>query len=333
MIRTRFLTVAFAALATSAVASGPIGSLDVDASYDLRAAGDSEFVRFSAAGATWFSGDTIKTRSGVAVLNFANGGAIGVRERSQVTVAQDDAGKISADLASGEVMVALTPEQSAFELVSGNFTVAPKMPVGRMDVSLGDSFLATVRRLEGGNLKVDVQSGEFHVRNVNALEITVSSGESVGLLDVPSVSRREVQAEIQQDAPFDAPEDVGPREEFEVNWGASAIPVGDYLAVAPIDSESSEFDSVVRIGPETVIPVVAPNEEGDYEIRIIDEDTGDIVVWAPLTVSRPEALLLPVAGATQIGAGSLGFGVAAAAAGGALYILRRPDRDPGSISP
>lgn len=350
MNRTKFLVAALAALATSVATAGPIGSLDVDAAYDLRAAGDASFVRFTGEEAAWYSGDTIRTRNGVAVLNFHQGGAMGVREGSQVTVSEDESGEIRADLISGEIMVALAPEQTGFQLTAGNFFVSRKAPEGRMQVALGENAVATVRRLEDGNLKVDVQAGEFQVRNGDSMQVSVSTGESIGLLDVPTVAVTQVQNQraaqqaagrgrgavaAEEEVPFEAPEDVGPQEDFQVDWGENEIPVGDYLAVAPIDSDPSMFDSVVRIGPEKVIPVTAPSAEGEYEIRIIDESTGSIRIWAPLTVSSPEGLFIPVSDATRVGGSLLGYGVAAAAGAASMYIIRtRPcNCNPGSISP
>lgn len=358
MNRMKFATAALAALATSVATAGPIGTLDVDAAYDLRAADASQFVRFTDVSATWFSGDTLRTRNGVAVINFTDGGAIGVRENSQVRIEEGADSALAVDLIAGEVMVALNPRQTDFTLVSGNFSVTPAVQAGRMQVALGENLVATVRRLDDGNLKVDVQSGEFQVRNGDVTQVSVGAGESIGLLDVPAFTATQVQnqrsaaqaasqgrgtAPNEEEVPFEAPEDAAPQEEFEVDWGENEIPVGDFLAVAPVDSDASMFDSVVRIGPEKIIEVTAPAAEGEYEIRIIDEETGGIRIWAPLTVSQDAGLFIPlqeterlVGGGIIRGGSLLGYAIAGAAGAASMYIIREREDcncNPGSISP
>ncbi|NKI36407.1 hypothetical protein HFP89_14650 [Wenzhouxiangella sp. XN79A] len=328
-------------LATSALAcasawAGPVGTLDADAAYDVRAAGETEFVRFTQNGATFYTGDTLRTHRGAAVLNLNAGGGLGFHEGSEATVGTADDGAVRVDLQAGRVLYALPEAAQSLVLTAGNFTLTTASPdTVRVDVARSGEFVGTVHRLEGGNVKVEVQSGALHVRNGAAMQLQVDAGETVGLLDLPATAAVDVQAESA--IRIVAPETVGPNESFDVVIDAPGALDGNYLAVAPQGAAPSRFDSVASIRGENSVAKTAPGTEGDYEIRLIDEDTGEILAFVPLSVTRPEAV---VAAASSVGAGGGGgfAGPIMAVGAGALavYIVSEAsddDDDPQPVSP
>ena len=328
-------------LATSALAcasawAGPVGTLDADAAYDVRAAGESEFVRFTQSGATFYAGDTLRTHRGAAVLNLNAGGGLGFHAGSEGTVSTAADGTVQVALDAGRVLYALPDASQSLSLTAGNFTLTTVDPDAvRVNVSSGGEFVGTVQHLEGGNVKVEVQSGSLHVRNGSAMQVQVEAGEAVGLLDLPATAAVDVQTNPAVE--IIAPETVGPNQTFEVQLSSPEALDGNYIAVAPEGAAPSRFESVASIRGESAISKTAPGSEGDYEIRLIDEDTGEILAFVPLSVSRPEAV---VAAASTVGAGGGGGAAAAAmavAAGGvAVYIVSEAsddDDDPQPVSP
>ena len=323
-------------LACTSVWAGPVGTLDADAAYDVRAAGESEFVRFTQDGATFYAGDTLRTHRGAAVLNLNAGGGLGFHADSVATVDTADDGAVRVDLQAGEVLYALPDARQSLVLTAGNFTLSTADPdTVRMDVAREGEFVGTVRRLEGGNVRIDVRSGALHVRNGEAMQLQVDAGESVGLLDLPAAAPLDVQADAA--IRIVAPETVGPNETFEIVIDAPTSLDGSYLAVAPEGASPSRFESVVSLRGESELSKEAPGQEGDYEIRLIDEDTGEILAFVPLTVTRPEAV---VAAASTVGAGAGGSSlvapvVAVGAGALAVYIISEADDDddPLPVSP
>ena len=328
---------ATSALACASVWAGPVGTLDADAAYDVRAVGESEFVRFTQNGATFYAGDTLRTSRGAAVLNLNAGGGLGFHAGSEATVSTADTGTVDVELQAGRVLYALPDARQSLVLTAGNFTLTTADPDAVvMNVASGGEFVGTVHRLEGGNVKIDVRSGALHVRNGDAMQVQVEAGESVGLLDLPAAASVDVQSGTAVE--IIAPETVGPNETFEIQLASPEALDGNYIAVAPEGAAPSRFESVASIRGESAISKTAPGSEGDYEIRLIDENTGEILAFVPLTVSRPEAV---VAAASAVGAGAGGGGIGAAAmavaAGGvAVYIVSEADDDdddPQPVSP
>lgn len=320
------LVLASSILACTSVWAGPVGTLEADAGYEVRASGETEFVRFTQNGTTWFAGDTLRTRSGAAVLNLNAGGGIGFHAGSVATIDTADNGTVRVDLQAGEALYALPDARQSLVLTVGNFTLSTANPDAvRMDVARSGELVGTVRRLQDGNVKIDVRSGALHVRNGAAMQLQVDAGESVGLLDLPAAAAIETQTDV--GIRIVAPEAVGPNETFQIVLESPASLDGSYLAVAPKGAAPSRFESVVSLRGESQLSQQAPGSEGEYEIRVINEETGEVLAVVPLNVSRPEAV---VAAASAVGEGSSSVVapiIAVGAGAVALYIISEADDD------
>lgn len=338
MHRNRISRAAIAAIGlafagSSAFAADALGTLEAEGAYELRASGTSEFVRFNQSGATWYAGDTLRTRGGSAVLNLDAGGGLGLHEQSQATVMQAADGELQIELAQGKLLYALPDARRPMVVRAGNFTLSTAADEAvRTNVNAGDQFIGAVQRLADGNLRIEVRSGQLNVRNGDAHRVSVGAGETVGLLDLPLASELQVQSGA---VPVTAPESVAPTAQFEVTVDASNAS-GEYLVISERGAPASEFESVVTMGGDPVTYLDAPATPGEYEVRVIDDATGAVLGFANFTVSAP-------AGAAVVGAGSTGGGIwapAMAVAGGAIaiYIIDETnddddDDDPDPVSP
>lgn len=326
--RSKLSVVFAAALLTSSAWADVIGSLDSSAQYQIRAADQSEFVNFSQSDYTWFSGDTIRARSGPAVLNLAAGGGIGFPQGAEATVSRDDSGTLHVELATGSVLYALTEADIAMNFKAGNFslTTAPT-DASRMNVASSEGLVGSVELLADGNIKVSVRSGELFVRNGGATRYQVSAGESVGLLDLPEQAIEVQQAPRASDLliEIESPEQVGTGEEFNIRWNSTQPGQRDYVVIAPEGAEPDEFDSVISTSEGQVLEFEAPATPGDYEIRYIDGETGDVNEFVYLDVVADPAAV--VWRRDPIGP-ILGTGLAVAAGAIGIHIIDQSRNDP-----
>lgn len=332
------LTAALMALAGTCLASTvPIGSLESEDSFEIRAAGDTRFVRISQQDYTWFSGDSIRLRSGVAVLNLSHGGGIGFEQGSSATVSIDDDGRLSAELRGGKILYALPDASRGLRLQVGAFSLSTTAPgAQRLNVSSSDGFVGTVERLGDGNVKVAVRSGALHVVNGHSARYQVSAGETIGLLDLPLHSIQVQNAPAGATIRIEAPEQVGTWDEFKVLWATEQPAQGDYIVISKSGAKADEFESVVNTDEGEELDFTAPGTPGEYEIRYVDGQTGTVKQFVYLDVVERPALIAAVRASRG------GFGLAKTAlwvAGGAaaVYIVAEAldddDEEPQPVSP
>src|SRR6056297_1076090 len=285
---------ALAISAASAIAATPVGTLQSEGRFQVIAAGKDEPVAINQPEYTFFSGDTIIARRSDAVLNLNGGGGIGLPTGSRVTVIQTDSGAIEAEITEGAVLYAFPEGRDNFTFRVGNFTVqgqAPEvrsMQVSREGKSTGTS-VGTIERLTDGNIKASVRSGALHIRNGDSVRYQVSAGETVGLLDMPNKTIRTQSGISDPRKPLvliQSPERVGTNEEFLIRWEAlETEPVqGDYVVIARSGAEPDEFESLVNSDEGSELEFEAPGSPGDYEIRFIDGQTGEIKRFVYLDV-------------------------------------------------
>ncbi|MDT8410266.1 MAG: hypothetical protein RQ741_11745 [Wenzhouxiangellaceae bacterium] len=275
-------------LAAGSCFAAPVGSLEADGPFEIRAAGDDRFVRMSQPTYTWFSGDSIRTRSGVAVLNLRDGGGIGFQEDSSATISLDDDGLVSGEVISGKILYALPDAGQQLRLQVGNFTLTTASPEAqRLNVNSGGEFVGTVERLGDGNMRVEVQSGALHVVNGHSARYQVSAGETIGLLDLPA-STIKTQSGPRTAANglirIESPERVGTGDEFRIRWTSEQAAEGDYVVVSKSGAAPDEFESVINTDEGQVLEFTAPGQPGDYEIRYLDGQTGQIEQFVYLDV-------------------------------------------------
>lgn len=305
-------------LLTGSAMADVIGSLDASGRFEIRADDQSEFVAFNTADYTWFSGDTIHARSGPAVLNLNGGGGIGFPEGSKVTVSRSAEGTLRIELDTGSVLYALTDADRDSLFTAGNFslTTSPDRE-SRMNVSSGNGAVGSVELLEAGNIKVQVRAGELFVSNGEATRYRVSAGETVGLLDLPgrSIEVQQPSQSAQTLIEFESPEQVRTGEDFQIRWSSTQRGERDYIVIAPEDAEADEFDSVISTTEGEVLEFEAPSTPGDYEIRYIDGETGEVsefvyldVVTDPVAVVWRDDPIGPILGAgLAVTAGAIGI--------------------------
>jgi hypothetical protein len=278
------------ALAGTATAMTPIGTLTAEGRYAIRAAGDEQATHFNQDEYTFFSGDTVTARGGAVVVNLSEGGGLGLTEGGSMTVRLDDDGSVIATLESGSVLYAFPEGKREFRLRAGNFVATGSPEQARaLQVSRGAGSIGTVELLEDGNVKASVREGSLFISNGASVRYQVDAGATVGLLDLPGQT---IQTQSSSIAPgggaplilIQSPEQVSTREEFVVRWQAFDPVDGDYIVIAKEGAEPDEFESVISSDEGNVVEFEAPGSPGDYEIRFIDGESGEIKRFVYLDV-------------------------------------------------
>lgn len=326
-----------AAFAASPAVGSPIGTLQSEGRFQVVAADSDKAVTINQSEYTFFSGDTVIASSGDAVLNLNGGGGLGFPKGSRATVVQAENGGFETEVVEGALLYAFPEGRENFVFRVGNFTVhgqAPEvrsMQVARQGESVGTS-VGTIERLSDGNIKATVRSGALHIRNGDSVRYQVSAGESVGLLDMPNRTIR-TQSEIttprQPLVLIQSPERVGTNEDFLIRWEAAEPVDGDYVVIAESGAEPDEFESLVNSDEGNELAFEAPGDPGDYEIRFIDGQTGEIKRFVYLDVVQD------VVGAYWWDNRVIGPAITVAAGAVAVYIgvEAADDDDPRPVSP
>ena len=314
---------AIALWAVTAMASTPIGTLQSEGRFQVIAGDRDKPVRMNQADYTFFSGDTVIVSRDDAVLNLNGGGGFGFPKDSRVTVIQTETGSLEAVVLEGSLLYAFPDGRENFVFRVGNFTVHGQAPeVRSMQVASDGASVGTIELLADGNIKASVRSGALHIRNGDSLRYQVSAGESVGLLDMPNQTIR-TQSDISDPRKplvlIQSPERVGTNEDFLIRWEAAEPVQGDYVVIAESGAEPDEFESLVNSDEGNELEFEAPGSAGDYEIRFIDGQTGEIKRFVYLDVV-PDAIA-PVWWDTRV-VGAL-IGVTAGATG--VYIVSERD--------
>src|SRR6056297_2796626 len=329
------IALAIAVWTVTAIASTPIGTLQSEGRFQVIAQDGDQPVRLNQTDYTFFSGDTVIAARDDAVLNLNRGGGFGFPKGSRVTVAQTENGGFEANIAEGSLLYAFPEGRDNFVFRVGNFTIHGQAPeVRSMQVARDGASVGTIERLADGNIKASVRSGALHIRNGDSVRYQVSAGESVGLLDMPNQTIR-TQSEISDPRKplvlIQSPERVGTNEEFLIRWEAlETEPVqGDYVVIARSGAEPDEFESLVNSDEGNELEFEAPGSPGDYEIRFIDGQTGEIKRFVYLDVV-PDAIA-PVWWDTRV----VGAAITVAAGAGTIYIGTKiaDDDDRRPVSP
>lgn len=287
------------AMADAAPVVTPIATVESDGVFEVTAHGPStamrtQSVRFNGSEYTFFPGDTVRSLADATVINLNSGGGLGLPRGAEVSVSMSADGIAEVNLHSGALLYAFPNAGDEFVIRVGNFTlrgVAPDVEVRQ--VAYADSrardgaHVGVVERLADGNLRASVRRGELQVRNGGATRYQVSAGESVGLLDVPPTKLQTQTALEPAGQPLvliQSPERVGTGENFQVLWEALEPAEGDYLAIAKSGAAPDEFVTVISTDEGPILEFEAPSRPGDYEIRFLDGETGEIERFVYLDV-------------------------------------------------
>jgi len=337
-MRSIFKIVLAGLVLSGAAQAQPIGTVESNGHYTLKPAGQESAARFHKQSNAYFAGDVIESKNARTAINFHGGGGVGLTGQSAVQVDADSDGRLTLTLLRGSLLYAFPDGKQEFEIQVGNFMLSPHAPNARaLQVDRGGAFVGNVERLADGNLKLKVRNGELFVTNGGEVRYAVSSGESVGLIDLPE--RLDVQRSDASPDPeilIQSPERVGTSEEFQVRWQANQPVEGDYVVIAKSGADPDEFETLVNSDEGEVLSLTAPGSAGDYEIRFIDGVTGQVksFVYLDVTSNVPAGLFL----ASSSGGGGIGAAGAALAvvgAGTAVIIGTEiaDDDDPVSVSP
>lgn len=287
------IALAIALWAVTAIASTPVGTLQSEGRFQVISAEGGKPVRLDQADYTFFSGDTVIVNHNDAVLNLNRGGGFGFPKGSRVTVVQTDSGAFEVDVLEGSLLYAFPEGRENFVFRAGNFTIHGQAPeVRSMQVSRDGASVGTIELLADGNIKASVRSGALHIRNGDSVRYQVSAGESVGLLDMPDRTIRTQSVISDPRKPLvliQSPERVGTNEEFLIRWEAAEPAQGDYVVIAKSGAEPDEFESLVNSDEGNELQFEAPGSPGDYEIRFIDGQTGEIKRFVYLDVVQDVA--------------------------------------------
>jgi len=334
-ITNSVLSAGFISLAASSALANPVGHLQIDGRVDVQASGTSEAVQISQADYTVFSGDRIATRSGSTVLTLNGGGALGLAPSSSASVTSDHSdGEMNVNLENGTLLFSLPSSANAVRISLGGFVLRPQ-PRGtwalRVNSGGADDLVGMVRRLDDGHIHVSVTDGELHLTSGKGSVYRVRAGDEIGLLAAAgSVARVNTQSGRGNTIRIEAPEQVGTNEEFRIRWDGSSDLSESYITVAPEGADPEEFERVVSANEGNMIELEAPANEGDYEIRYVDGETGEVSSFVYLRVVGDQAVV-PWIASNQ----ALITGVTVAAAGGGAVLLLDDDDDDGptSVSP
>lgn len=272
--------VAGVVLASSVAFGQPIGTVESDGWYTVKGSADGSSARFNRSEYTAFSGDTIISQTESTVLNLTGGGGLGLPRGSEVSVIRNPQGSVTIELTKGAVLYAFPAQTTPFVFRAGNFEISSQTSGARsIPVSAQAASVGTIELLAGGNIKTTVRSGELFVKTGSGVRYQVSAGESIGILDVPGsaiLTQSSVPASNQPRFLIQSPERVGTGQEFQVRWESPSTVRGDYVAIAKSGAEPNEFVTVISSDEGQILDFTAPDRAGDYEIRFIDGQTGEV---------------------------------------------------------
>jgi hypothetical protein len=322
-----------AACCALAGASEPIGYLQMDGPVTIQPDGSAASLTVTENHYTIFSNDRISAGDSSAVLILNGGGVIGIDASSSIRVRSLEGAIASQNvmLETGTILYSF-PERSGLRLKHGRFTVRPALRSAQrveVDRAVGE-FAGMVEALDGGHIRVSVKSGDMDVLVGSGRRHVVASGQSTGLLSSPlQMAQAPAAVEGQSLALIEAPEQVVSGESFTVRWSGEALGENSYITVAPAGSEPEAFESVASTTQGNTLEFQAPGEPGDYEIRFVDGETGEISGFTYLQVSGP-SVAAPWYTSNAALTGSIAF---VGAAGATALALDDDDEEPQSISP
>ncbi|GAB4178184.1 MAG: hypothetical protein Kow0020_14220 [Wenzhouxiangellaceae bacterium] len=321
------LVVLCAWFAGAAMAAEPVGMLETDGVVEVSAPGAGSST-LRATEYAFHSGDLVHARSGSTVLNLNGGGGLGLPEKTQVRVTAMADGGYRVELIAGTLLYAFPDTATGFEFKAGEFTVSAlsDTPQALQVSSESGGHVGMLELLKGGNLKASVRSGRLQIRGSTA-RVEVAAGETVGLMALPEpVSVQLSLPPVNERISIQSPERVGTNDEFTIRWDAPKPMQGDYVVIAKTGAEPDEFVTMISSDEGQVLEFTAPDRPGDYEIRFIDGESGEIVEFVYLDVVED------IIAAYWWDNNPLGpiWGVAAGAVG--VYLITR-DGDKTPVSP
>jgi len=315
--------------------AAPIGSLQIDGLVSIEAPGSTSPVPIRDTEYTLFSEDRIITRSGSALLALDGGGSIGLAPSSAATVSVDErSGAVTVHLDQGTLLYSLPSMAGQFRVLVDDFELQTSLGEGQalnVDAQL-DTLAGVVRRLDNGQIDVAVESGMLSILTGKGSRYSVAAGDRLGLMSSLNAAEplltQTTAAPEEELIRIESPEQVETNENFRIRWDGISNASESFIAIAERGAEPEEFQRIVNTEEGPVLLLEAPEDEGDYEIRFIDGDTGGVTSFVYLKVVDDELLaawwMREEFGALELAGGILAGGVIG-------YWIK--DCDPTSVSP
>ncbi|OAB56632.1 hypothetical protein AY599_26215 [Leptolyngbya valderiana BDU 20041] len=321
--------------ASSMTWAAPIGSLQIDGLVSIEAPGSGSPVPIRDTEYTLFSDDRIITRSGSALLALDGGGSIGLAPASAATVSVDErSGAVTVSLDQGTLLYSLPSMAGQFRVLVDDFELQTSPGEGQalsVDAQM-ETLAGVVRRLDNGQIDVAVESGMLSILTGKGSRYNVAAGDRLGLM----ANLHDAEPLLTQVAPtaqeelirIESPEQVETNENFRIRWDGISNATESFIAIAERGAEPEEFQRIVNTDEGPILLLEAPEDEGDYEIRFIDGDTGFVTSFVYLKVVDDELLgawwMRERFGALELAGGILAGGVIG-------YWIK--ECDPMSVSP
>ncbi|MBB6087560.1 hypothetical protein [Wenzhouxiangella marina] len=285
-------------LAASGMAlASPIGSLQIDGSVSIEAPGSGAAVPIRNTEYTLFSDDRIITRSGSALLALDIGGSIGLAPSSAATVSVDSqSGAVTVSLDQGTLLYSLPSMAGQFRVVVDDFELQTSPGEGQaLNVEAPiDTLSGVIRRLDNGQIDVAVESGMLSIVTGKGSRYNVAAGDRLGLMaslsDAEPLLTQVTGAAEEEMIRIESPELVETNENFRIRWDGISNASESFIAIAERGAEPEEFQRIVSTEEGPILLLEAPDDEGDYEIRFIDGDTGLVTSFVYLKVVDDELL-------------------------------------------
>jgi hypothetical protein len=183
-------------LATTALAGGPVGELEVRGHVQIGQASGDQTVSVRDTSYGWFSGDRIVTRSGHGVLSLDSGATFGFGEDTEAVLDVDD-GEVRVDLRSGVLLYAIDADTTEMQVSSGEYRFSTRSGEARpVQVADGsDAAAGMISVLEDGQVRVSVRDGLLVAGDgTGALRYQVETGEAV---EFSGTEVRQVQVQVE----------------------------------------------------------------------------------------------------------------------------------------
>lgn len=281
--------------AAPVLADSPLGTLELDQRLSVTPAGAEQAMRVNASGYALASGDRVATASGSAVLALNGGGGIGLGTNSAARFERLGDGAISVSLDAGTLLYSIPEGRAGLAVNAGEYRVhVGDVGVTARQASRGADHYGVIQRLDDGTVRVAVRDGEATVFGGGDNFYVMTSGEQRGFRQRQAEAlavRSDVFDTVQVLIEIEAPEQVKTSEEFRIRWSTGLeVSPQDFITIAPVGSADDEFEAVASTSIGDVLEFEAPGSPGDYEIRYIDAETGEVRSFVYLEVVRDRVL-------------------------------------------
>jgi len=304
---------------STALLAGPIGYLKSDQPVAVQPAEALAPTAIDEHDYTVFSGDRIVTETGSAVILLDTGGSIGIARDSGVAVSVDPGSQaLTVELLAGTMLYSLPAQSTALTIRLDGHELSSLAGGGqamRVAFETDHELVGMVERIDQDQFRVSVRNGDLYMNSNHGSRFQIRAGEQLGLtFGGGTVARINTQASGNAAVVlFEAPEQVQAGSEFAVQWNMEGAAGDQFVTIAPQAASPEEFESMASTSQGSSLQFKAPDEPGDYEIRMVDSETGEVSGFVYLSVVGSAAAAAPWYASTAAVVGGVGLAGGAAA--------------------